>query len=52
LWLAALHFNENCQRDQACTAEGQPRFRIVYPKYKKGEYTVRRIPVDCTYGKN
>ncbi|XP_078321751.1 uncharacterized protein LOC111111789 isoform X2 [Crassostrea virginica] len=49
LWLAALHFNENTQRTQAVTKEGKARYRIVFPKYKRGEYTVRKISVDSTY---
>ena len=49
LWLAALHFNENTQRTQAVTKE---RYIIVFPKYKRGEYTVRKISVDDTHGKN
>ena len=52
LWLAALHFNENTQRTQAVTKEGKARYIIVFPKYKRGEYTVRKIFVDSTYGKN
>ncbi|ESP03492.1 hypothetical protein LOTGIDRAFT_137344, partial [Lottia gigantea] len=51
LWLAALHFNENSQRKQAVTKDGRARYKIVYPKFKKGDYSVRRILVDCTYGK-
>ena len=49
--LAALHFNENSARDQACTAEGEKRFDLVFPKYKKGGYIVRKVTVDPTYGK-
>ena len=51
LWLAALHFNENTQRDQAVTQDGKARYRRTAPKYKKGEFIVRKINVDCTYGK-
>ncbi|CAG2218817.1 unnamed protein product [Mytilus edulis] len=49
LWLAALHFNENNQREQAVTKDGRARYKIVYPKFKKGDYSVKRILVDCTY---
>ncbi|VDI38082.1 Hypothetical predicted protein [Mytilus galloprovincialis] len=49
LWLAALHFNENSQREQAVTKDGRARYKIVYPKFKKGDYSVKRILVDCTY---
>ena len=48
--LAALHFNENNGRNQAVTKDGKARYRIVYPKFKKGGYTVRKISVECTYG--
>ncbi|XP_061193060.1 uncharacterized protein LOC133201277 [Saccostrea echinata] len=50
LILAALHFNENGMREQATTKEGKKRFDVVFPKYKKGEYTVREVKVECTYG--
>jgi hypothetical protein len=50
LWLAVLHFNENYGRDQARTKDGTARYKIAYPKFKKGEYTVRKISVECTYG--
>jgi hypothetical protein len=29
LWLAALHFNENTQRDQPVTQEGKARHRLT-----------------------
>ena len=50
LWLAALHFNENTERDQAITIEGMLRYKLSCPKYKK-EYTARKIPVPSTFGK-
>ena len=49
LLLAALHFNENFQREQAKTASGSERIRIVFPKQKKGEYTPKPVPVPKTY---
>jgi hypothetical protein len=48
--LTALHFNENCRRDQATTRDGKARFNVVYPNLKK-EATVRKILVDTTFGK-
>ncbi|XP_037508895.2 uncharacterized protein LOC119385549 [Rhipicephalus sanguineus] len=39
--LAVLHYNENSERDQACTKDGTPRWRIKYPKAAGGE------PVAC-----
>ena len=51
LWLAALHFHDNTQRDQPVTQEGKARHRLTAPKYNKGEFIVRKITVDCTYVK-
>jgi hypothetical protein len=48
--LAALHFNENSNRMQAVTHDGQPRFRIQFPKSKKGEHTLRMEKTAPTYG--
>jgi hypothetical protein len=39
------------ERDQAVTQDGKARYRRTAPKYKKGEFIVRKINVDCTYGK-
>lgn len=50
LYLAALDYNENCQREQATTQAGEKRFTIKYPKYKKGGHIVRTLLVDNTYG--
>ena len=47
--MAALHFNENCQRPQAMTASSSERIRIVYPKHKQGEFTPKPVPVPKTY---
>ena len=49
LLLAVLHFNENFHREQAKTASGSERIRIVFPKQKKGEYTSKPVPVSKTY---
>ena len=51
LQIAILHFNENSDREQAKLEDGSGRVNIVFPKYKKGEHTVKRILVKCTYGK-
>jgi len=45
-----MHFNENGMRDQATTKDGDKRYSVLYPKYKKGGYTVREVKVDCTFG--
>ena len=44
-----MHFNENSNRKQAVTKEGEHHFRIVFPKYKKG-YVVKRVVEAPTYG--
>ena len=49
LLMAALHFNENFDREQAKTASGTERIRIVFPKHKKGEFTPKPVPVAKTY---
>ena len=50
--LAALHFNENANREQAVSQAGEPRYDLVFPKYKKGGYVVKKITKDPTYGNN
>lgn len=49
--LAMLHFNENSDRAQATTKQGEDRYDVVFPKYKKGGYIVRKVTVDPTYCK-
>ena len=49
LQLAALHFNENSQREQAVTQQGEEQYAIVFPKYKKGGYIVRKVFKNPTY---
>lgn len=48
--LAALHFNENAARKQATTSTGESRYDIVFPKYKKGGYVVKKVIEDPTFG--
>ncbi len=48
--LAALHFNENSERPQKLTKQGELVYTIAYPKAKYGEHTVRKILQDATYG--
>ena len=50
LQLAALHFNENSQRAHAVTRQGDKRYDIIFPKYKKGGH-VQKVLVDATYSK-
>ena len=51
LQLAALHFNENTNRVQAVTKQGTRRYDVVFPKYKKGGYVVKKVLTNATYGK-
>lgn len=50
LQLSAMHYNENANRQQAVTSTGSLRYSVVYPKYKQGDYTVRPLKADPTYG--
>lgn len=36
LYLAAMHFNENADREQAVNLEGTAVYKIMYPKSKEG----------------
>ena len=48
--LAALHFNENSNQEQAVSKKGEERYDIVFPKYKKGSHIVRKVLTGPTYG--
>lgn len=45
-----MHYNENAQRVHASTTAGELRYSIVYPKYKRGDFTVRPIQGHPTSG--
>eukprot|EP00794_Sanderia_malayensis_P001982 gene1982-biopygen1804 len=49
--LAAIHFNSNVQRTIAKKKDGANKIKVVYPKFKNGEATVRekRIARNFTY---
>ncbi|CAC5407917.1 unnamed protein product [Mytilus coruscus] len=50
LCVAALYYNENCNRDRAFTKDGVQCFSLVYPKAKKGkEAVVKSRPSPATY---
>lgn len=51
LLMAALHFNENYNREQAKTRDGKERIKIAFPKQKRGEFTPKPVPVSKTYRK-
>ena len=47
-----MHFNENSQRKQAKTKEGEDRWVVIYPKAHKGEKSIaRKIKEEATYSK-
>uniref|UniRef100_A0AAV2KPV1 Uncharacterized protein n=1 Tax=Knipowitschia caucasica TaxID=637954 RepID=A0AAV2KPV1_KNICA len=48
LQVAALHYNENANRAHAATSVGELRYSVVYPKYKRGDYTVRAMKTNPT----
>lgn len=52
LMIAALHFNENSSRPSATTKEGDLQYKISFPKFKHGDYSVRKKSVDPAYGKH
>ncbi|XP_071377166.1 uncharacterized protein [Centroberyx affinis] len=50
LYLTAMHFNENATRAQLKTKEGAPVYKIKYPKYKKGKYSIQAVKTNQTSG--
>jgi hypothetical protein len=38
--IAIFHFNENANRQQVHTLEGEERFEVLFPKFKAG-YVVK-----------
>jgi hypothetical protein len=52
LSIAAIHYNENCRRQQPVTENGDLCYNISYPKAKKGtEAMVKPRNGPPTYGK-
>ena len=49
--IAVLHFNSNLQRDVRAKADGQQQLKVVWPKFKNGEATVRDVRVVPNFGK-
>lgn len=49
-FLAALHYNYNSDRMQAVTINAKPHFTVRAPKFKKGEYTLRKERTHARYG--
>ena len=50
--MAVLHFNKNLKRNERLDEDGMPQVKIVYPKFKNGEATVRSIRVEPNFGKD
>ncbi|XP_058606125.1 uncharacterized protein LOC131523619 isoform X2 [Onychostoma macrolepis] len=48
LYLAAMHYNENGDREQTTTS-GQPMYKVVFPKSKKGECTAKPLKTAPSY---
>lgn len=46
-----MHYNENSKRLHALTVDGKLRYAVLYPKYKHGEYIVRPLKNNPTFGK-
>lgn len=49
MYLAALHYNENSDRSQAVTEDGQLRYGVRLRKFNKTA-TVHKIYTESTYG--
>ncbi|CAB3996155.1 Hypothetical predicted protein [Paramuricea clavata] len=50
LFCSNMHFNENSQRKQAKTKEGEDRWVVIYPKaHKGGKSIARKIKEEATY---
>lgn len=50
--LAAVHFNSNLHREVRQRTDGSEQVKIVYPKFKNGEGTVRDVKKEPVFGKN
>ena len=49
--LAVLYFNENGQRAQSLTKEGQLKWGVSHPKGRQGEAVLKAVKVPQTYSK-
>jgi hypothetical protein len=47
-----MHFNENANREQATTLEGELRYAVGFTKAKKGEPSVKIIKPAATFSKS
>ena len=48
--IAAVDFNNNLHRDSRKHKDGSEQIKVVYPKFKNGEATVRNVKVKPNYG--
>ncbi|XP_052443742.1 uncharacterized protein LOC127985712 isoform X2 [Carassius gibelio] len=48
LYLAAMHFNENADREQTVNLEGTAVYKIMYPKSKKRQPTAQTVKTEPT----
>ena len=44
-----MHFNEKVNRPAALTKSGVKRHKVTFPKFKKGESSVREVKVAASY---
>ena len=49
--MAGLHFNENANRSVSATKDGVERYKVCFPKYKRGDHAVKTIMQAPTYSK-
>lgn len=49
--LAIVHFNQNLHREVRTSQDGVAQVKIVYPKFKNGDATVRDVRVKQNFGK-
>lgn len=50
--IAAVHFNYNLYRAVKLNDDGSEQVKIVYPKFKNGKATVKKVRVKPNYGKD
>lgn len=50
--LAAMHYNENSEREQALTAEGEKQWKMKRSKARKGHRTVCPVMTEPTFGES
>ncbi|KAM7307164.1 uncharacterized protein ISCGN_010800, partial [Ixodes scapularis] len=48
-FIAALHYNENSNKKQRKTKDGQPQWKRKYPKAQVGEPVVQELMEDATF---